>query len=74
MTSNKKNKDDHIMLPGRWLKIDGSISNTSVGPCSGDTPKENTAGKMITPASIAIRESNNAVEVALFTRGVSFWK
>lgn len=70
----KKNSEDQNMLPGSWLNMLGKTSNTSVGPCSGDTPKENTAGNIITPASTATRVSKQAVIVALRTMRVSLLK
>lgn len=62
---SRKNSDDHTAPPGSWLKMNGSTSNTKVGPASGDIPKEKTAGKMITPASIATTESRMAVVAAV---------
>ena len=67
INNRKKKSDDQIMLPGSWLKMLGSISNTNVGPCSGDTPKVNTAGNIMTPARMATEVSSNAVVVALRT-------
>ena len=67
MNNRKKKSDDQMMLPGSWLKMLGSISNTNVGPCSGDTPKVNTAGNIMTPARMATEVSSNAVVVALRT-------
>lgn len=73
--NNKKKKSiDHICAPGICAKIEGSTSNTSAGPCTGDIPNENTAGNMISPASIATRVSSDAVIVALRTMRVSFEK
>lgn len=52
----------------------GKISNTNAGPCAGDMPNENTAGKMMTPAKIATEVSSNAVVVALRTMCVRLLK
>ena len=70
----KKKSIDHICAPGICENIEGSTSNTSAGPCTGDMPNENTAGKMIIPARIATRVSSEAVIVALRTMRVSFEK
>lgn len=72
--SRTKNNIDHICAPGICAKIEGNTSNTSAGPCTGDMPNENTAGKIITPARMATRVSSDAVIVALRTMRVSFEK
>lgn len=66
--SRIKKRVDQINPAGSWLKIYGSTSKTSVGPASGDKPKENTAGKIIIPARVATAESNMEVLSAVFAR------
>lgn len=68
--NNMKNADDHKIGIGKCWNIDGSISNTNFGPASADIPNENTAGKIITPASIATNVSNAPIVNAFFTNGV----
>lgn len=70
----KKKRIDHNCPPGICVKIEGKTSNTSAGPCTGDMPKENTAGKIIKPARIATSVSSEAVIVALRTMRVSLEK
>ena len=67
INNRKKKSEDQKMLPGSWLNMFGRISNTSVGPCAGETPKVNTAGNIMTPARMATGVSSNAVVVALRT-------
>ena len=74
MKRRKKKRIDHIVLPGNWLKMFGNTSKTNAGPCVGDTPNVNTAGKIITPDKIATVVSRHAVIVALFTMWVSLLK
>lgn len=57
----KKKSVDHTVPPASEWNIDGSTSNTSVGPADGDMPKVKTAGNMITPAKIATTVSSDAV-------------
>ena len=52
----------------------GSISKTNVGPCVGDIPNVNTAGKIIILARIATEVSRSAVVVALRTMRVLLLK
>ena len=52
----------------------GNTSNTSVGPASGDNPKEKTAGKMISPAKIATEESSKDEITAVRPKWVDLLK
>ena len=56
--NRKKNRIDHNCPPGIWAKIEGRTSNTRAGPCTGDMPNENTAGKMIIPDSCATHDAS----------------
>ena len=68
--SSTKNSTAHTCPRGRCVKMDGNTSNTSLGPATGSMPNENTAGKMMTPASTATSVSDSAVTDATRASGV----
>ncbi len=70
----KKKSVDQNTPPPMCMNMDGSTSNTSFGPAAGSCPNVNTAGNMITPASIATNVSSPAVMSAVLTSGVPFVK
>lgn len=55
MRSSAKNAMLHNCVPGIWVNISGSVTNTRVVPETSlsDKPKEVSAGKIIKPISIA---------------------
>ena len=60
MKRRRKKRVDHTIPPGSFINMWGSTSNTSVGPASGESLKEKTAGKIIIPANTATEESRIA--------------
>ena len=55
---NRKNSDPHSCPKNIWLKIFGSVTKMSFGPCDGSTPKAKHAGKIMKPAIIATSVSS----------------
>ena len=55
---NRKNSAPHSCPKNIWLKIFGSVTKMSFGPCDGSTPKAKHAGKIMKPAIIATSVSS----------------
>ena len=57
-TDKSRKKTEPIsQLPGIWAKARGSVSKMRPGPIFGSSPKRNTMGKIIKPASSATQVS-----------------
>ena len=56
------------MEANAWLNTLGRVMNTSEGPLSGLTPTEKAAGKIISPARMAMQVSITAICTADFAR------
>ena len=61
MNNNAKNKNPKIYPNAIVENIAGRVTNASSGPVAGLKPKENTIGKIINPANIAINVSAPAI-------------
>ena len=57
-------------MNARWNTF-GRVMKMSDGPLSGSTPTEKAAGKIISPAKMAMAESSRAICVAERSRLVS---
>ena len=72
---NKKNTADQNSGIAISLKMKGSVSKISVGPCVGSNPLTlNTAGKITIPDSTATKKVINDADHAVVERFVPFLK
>ena len=68
----RRKKHARRMFPrGIWLNTRGMVMKRSPGPAEGSIPKENTAGKMASPASMETRVSDAATLPAVWIRLLS---
>jgi len=65
---SKKNKIAKKYPPAICSKTNGSVIKTKPGPSPGFTLKAKTAGKIATPARMAIRVSVKETDIAVFPR------
>ena len=72
--TSRKNSNAHTYPPVICWKIPGKTSKINLGPAVGSKPKENTAGKIITPDRIATSVSITATVVASLASDVSSLK
>ena len=61
---NRKNSAPQKRPPAMLTNTCGRVTNISDGPCSGDTPNEKQAGKMIVPAMSATKVSSAQMRAA----------